>query len=165
MIKYKLLAAFGSANDEKRWDLVQYEGGVPAIKCKFVPATANTVLFEGELSSDRDRGCASVRTRIGDLLLDGFRGIAMRARGDGRCYRFFLGTERAAYEATFETQNNAWVTIYLPFNKFEPLSHGNTVSATFLDPADIRQMGITISDKVPGPFKLEIDWIKAYLDY
>jgi hypothetical protein len=28
-----------------------------------------------------------------------------------------------------------------------------------------RQIGLMIADKQPGSFSLEIEWIKAYLDY
>ena len=30
-----------------------------------------------------------------------------------------------------------------------------------IDPGAIRQLGFLIADKVEGPFRLEVDWIKA----
>jgi NADH dehydrogenase [ubiquinone] 1 alpha subcomplex assembly factor 1 len=170
MIKYKLLLDFESRGEEQRWEVINdvVMGGLS--DSRLVMTTENTGLFEGELSLENDGGFSSIRARIGDLFLDMFFGLAVRVKGDGKRYRLRVRTEDApegfAYQARFVTQPDNWLTIHLPFNEFEAFFKGNVVSqAPVLQPGDIRQIGLMIADKQPGPFRLEIEWIKAYLSY
>jgi monofunctional biosynthetic peptidoglycan transglycosylase len=165
MIKYKLITDFRSLETEKRWEVVADEASGIRSSSELTVTPANTALFEGELSIENNGASASVRTHVGDLFLDMFRGMAIRVKGDGKIYRFLIGTgdthEGSAYHATFATQQGAWITIHLPFSKFE----GSGNPAPSLDPTNICQIGLMIADKQPGPFSLEIEWVKAYLDY
>jgi hypothetical protein len=170
MIKYKLLIDCKSPGEEKRWEVIgdKVMGGLS--ESRLIMSTDNTTLFEGELSLENNGGFSSVRTYLGDLFLDGFRGLAIRVRGDGKRYRLRVRTADAsegfAYQASFATQSDTWITVHLPFSGFEPFSRGNVVpDAPALNPSDIRQIGLMIADKQPGSFRLEIEWVKAYLDY
>lgn len=170
MIKYKLLTDFSSTGSEKRWNVADDEVSGGLSKGRLEITTDNTGLFEGRLSIEKNSGSVSVSTFIGDLFLDGFKGVAIRVKGDGRRYRFRLGTaetpEGLAYECSFATQPDAWTTVHLPFSEFEPFSQGNVVAyAPALNYSDIRQIGLMIADGHPGSFRLEIEWLKAYLAY
>jgi uncharacterized surface protein with fasciclin (FAS1) repeats len=51
--------------------------------------------------------------------------------------------------------------VEIPFDECVLNSFGQRVrNAAPLDPASIESVGITLSDKKPGPFALEIDWIR-----
>jgi len=170
MIKYKLLTDFRSTGSAEKWDAVNDDvmGGVS--QGRIVTTSDNTGIFEGRLSLENNGGFVSVRTLIGDLFLDGFKGVSIRIKGDGRRYRFRLGTagapEGLAYQCSFATQPDVWITIHLPFSEFEPFVRGNiSPNAPPLNPSDIRRIGLMLADGHSGPFRLEIEWIKAYLSY
>ena len=170
MIKYKLLIDCKSPGEEKRWEVINDEvmGGLSESRLSMT--SDKTALFEGEVSLENNGGFASVRTYIGDLFLDGFKGLAVRVRGDGKRYRLRVRTvdtsEGFAYQTSFVTQADTWLTLHLPFSVFEPFYRGVVVpNAPALNRSDIRQIGLMIADKQPGNFRLEIEWVKAYLDY
>lgn len=170
MIKYKLLIECKSPEEEKRWEIINdvIMGGHSESRITMTPE--KTALFEGEVSLENDGGFASVRTDIGDHFLDGFKGLSVRVRGDGKRYRLRVRTvdapEGFAYQTSFVTQTDTWLTLHMPFSAFEPFSRGVVVpNAPPLTRSDIRQIGLMIADKQPGLFRLEIDWVKAYLDY
>jgi hypothetical protein len=53
----------------------------------------------------------------------------------------------------------------LPFSEFVPTFRGRTVpGAPPLDLSRVVTVGLMISDKQAGPFRLEIAWIKAVAD-
>ena len=67
-----------------------------------------------------------------------------------------------SYRLNFDTKANVWQEIPLPFAAFEATSFGRVISSVSpMNPAKIRSVGFTISDKQEGPFKLEVDWIRA----
>lgn len=170
MIKYKLLIDCKSPGVEKWFEVINDEvmGGLS--EGRLMMTTEKTALFEGELSLENRGGFASVRAYIGDLLLNSFKGLAIRVKGDGKRYRLRVRTADAsegfAYQASFVTKSDTWITVHLPFSEFVPFFRGNVVpDAPALNPGDIRQIGLMIADKQSGPFRVEIEWIKAFLDY
>jgi monofunctional biosynthetic peptidoglycan transglycosylase len=126
-----------------------------------------TAVFAGTLSLANNGGFASVRTYPYDFGLDEYVGLAFRVRGDGRGYKLRLrGDDRLdgpAYEADFETAAGTWGTIQIPFANVRPTFRGRRLrNMPALEGAAVRQIGFMIADKQAGPFRLEIDWIKAY---
>lgn len=123
-------------------------------------------LFEGSLSLENNGGFASVRTGIPDGALAGFSRLVARVRGDGKRYQLRLRMDRdfdgIAYVASFETTANEWITVELPLGSFEPSFRGyRPRNAEPLDVGRVRQIGIMITDKQEGDFRLEIAWIGA----
>jgi hypothetical protein len=45
--------------------------------------------------------------------------------------------------------------------KFVATWRGRVFPNEKFDPSNVTGMGIQLSDKKPGPFKLEVDWIKV----
>ena len=126
-----------------------------------------TAIFAGTLSLENNGGFASVRTYPHDFGLGAYEGVAFRVRGDGRGYKLRLrGDDRLdgpAYEADFETVADTWVTVQIPFADLRPTFRGRRLrNRPALEGAAVRQIGFMIADKQKGPFRLEIDWIKAY---
>ena len=170
MIKYRLLMDFQSPGAEKRWEVINDDvmGGLSTSRLTITPN--KTALFEGTVSLEHNGGFTSVRTSPADYFLDGFKGLTIKAKGDGKRYRLRLRTtktaEGVAYQTSFATQPGIWISPFFPFSDFVPSFRGDVVSdAPVLNPADIRQIGLMIADKQPGPFRLEIEWIKAFLSY
>lgn len=126
-----------------------------------------TGLFEGEVSLENNGGFASVRASVGRRDLSSLHGIAIRARGDGKRYRLRLHDRAAfdgiAYQAEFKTEAGQWLEIELPFAAFRPTFRGRIPrDAGPLDTSRIEQIGLMIADRQAGPFRLEVDWIRAY---
>ena len=123
--------------------------------------------FEGELSLEQNGGFASVRSDTASVDLSGSEGIALHVRGDGRTYKLRMRTDAGfdgvSYQASFATTPDAWTTIHLPFEAFQPTYRGQIRSdAAPFDPAKVMSFGLLIADEQVGPFRLEIGWIRAF---
>jgi len=126
-----------------------------------------TGVFAGNLSLENSGGFASVRTSLGEIDLSEFDGLAVRVAGDGKRYRLRLRTDNRfdgiAYQAIFDTTNEDWQTVEIPFETFVPTYRGRTLrDVPPLDRAKICQLGFMIADKQEGRFRLEIALIHAY---
>lgn len=126
-------------------------------------------VFEGNLSLENNGGFASVRTELPPGALSGVSQIVLRVRGDGNRYQLRLRPGRqsdgVAYGAGFDTEPGEWVTVELPTGAFEPTFRGYRPRGVGpLDPSQIGQLGIMLTDKQDGPFRLEIDWIGVHRD-
>ena len=124
-------------------------------------------LFTGNVSLENNGGFASVQSVSSFYNLQGFDGIAIRVKGDGKRYKLslknsaYMGSPR--YQAVFNTEKGAWTTIRLPFRSLIPTMHGRILeNEPPIDISKILSFVLLISDKQEGSFLLEIDWIKAY---
>ena len=121
--------------------------------------------FFGTLSLENNGGFASVRARGSNLGLEKGDSIVARVRGDGREYSLNLYTPTRqmafSYRAKFRTQKDEWIEVRIPMDEFVATSFGRVVRNQELDPAKVTGLGVLLGDKKPGPFQLEIDWIKA----
>lgn len=126
----------------------------------------NTLKFSGTLSLENNGGFASIRTQPAELKLDGYDTIGLRLKGDGRTYYFNARTSSrnraSSYRAAIKTQTDTWQDVHIPLNTFVFNSFGRVVTgADPLKAKDIQSVGFTLSDKKPGPFKLEVSEIRA----
>ena len=126
-------------------------------------------VFEGVVSLENNGGFASLRSRPAAHDLEGYDGLVLRVRGDGKTYGVRLRTESrfdgVSYQVKLATEAGRWIEARLPFAAFRPGFRGREVRGyPALDPGAIRTFGLIISDKQEGPFRLEIDWIRAYRD-
>jgi hypothetical protein len=133
------------------------------------PSGAGTGVFEGNLSLENNGGFASVRTEVPDGSLAGFDRLVIRVRGDGKRYQMRLRMSSSfdgiAYRANFDTSAGEWTTLEMPLSEFEPSFRGyRPRNAEPLDPSRVRQIGVMLTDKQEGPFRLEIAWIGAARD-
>jgi monofunctional biosynthetic peptidoglycan transglycosylase len=132
---------------------------------EFVDSGAGFAVFRGELSLENNGGFASVRGTVPTGAMEQHSGLALRVRGDGRSYQVRLRTNRqfdgVAYMAEFQTRAGAWQTIEIPFSAFEATYRGmKPRGAPELVPGEVRQLGLLIGDKVEGPFRLDVEWIR-----
>lgn len=121
--------------------------------------------FSGTLSLENNGGFASVRAGGSGLSLKADDVIIARVKGDGREYRFNVYTQRNlggySYRQSFQTRKDEWMEIELPLDQFVATWRGRVFRNQKLDPEKISGVGILLGDKKPGPFRLEIEWIKA----
>jgi hypothetical protein len=139
-------------------------GGVSSSRMR--TSGEGSAIFEGTLSLENNGGFASVRTELSEAGLAGYGRLVMLVRGDGKRYQMRLRMSAAfdgiAYRAHFDTTPGEWITVEIPLSEFEPSFRGYRPRiAEPLDPARVRQLGVMLTDKQEGSFRLEIAWIGA----
>ena len=127
--------------------------------------TEGTLVFDGEVVTEGG-GFSSVRAGR-KVDLSGHNGIELRVRGGGRAFELDVsdGTESRGREVTrrgsFPT-TGSWETVRVPFDSLEETAHGEPVSPGPLNLSAVKSIGIYIIYGKDGPFRLEVDWIRAY---
>ena len=151
----------------KRWMTVN--DNVMGGKSKGGPAFADGLLtFKGATNTDGG-GFSSIRTRPSEMDLTGTAGLLLRVKGDGRTYMASLRTDvsngrwKIPFRAEFETVQDEWVTVFVPYEDMTPTFWGREIrdNAPVLELDKVQSMGLMIYDKEDGPFQLQVDWIKA----
>lgn len=99
--------------------------------------------------------------------------VVLRVRGDGRCYAINIACKgkkdvswNDMYNYPMYTRGGPhWQVVKIPFSKFVYTSKGEIGDKQEGIPTDsITSFGITLADKISGPFRLEIDYIAVYCD-
>jgi len=170
-----LLAAHASAQDFELdfdrgvdgWRTV-VDGVMGGLSTGRVTAPQPGVLrFSGDLSLENNGGFSQARVAVDGKRFEGSTGVEIEVRGDGRTYNFDLRvsnvrTMAGAYQQAFETTDGQWSTIRLPLEDFKLYSFGRLVrGAPAITPTTIESIGVSLSDKNPGSFRLDIRSIRA----
>jgi monofunctional biosynthetic peptidoglycan transglycosylase len=163
----KMIIDFSSPDEQERWEIINdaVMGGVSESRISIIDNRA--ALFQGNVSLENYGGFASMRSHPRVFELAGSNGLIIRVNGDGKDYRLRLRTDKnydgIAYQTHFSTEQDRWITARLSFEAFTPVFRGMVVNdAPPLDITAIRRIGFMIADKQSGPFRLEIEWVKAY---
>jgi monofunctional biosynthetic peptidoglycan transglycosylase len=156
-----------SETDRVEWRIINdgVMGGVS--QGQIGRTTEDTGLFRGVLRLENNGGFASVRAELERHDLSAYSGLEVRVRGDGRTYQLRLRTDQRfdgiTYRAAFETSDGEWATLRIAFEDFVPSFRGQILRGVPpLDRASIHQLGFMFADKQPGPFALEIDYVRAW---
>ncbi|MEZ8739564.1 CIA30 family protein [Photobacterium swingsii] len=120
--------------------------------------------FWGEISLDNNGGFSSINRAI-DPLPPKVDRVAVSFIGDGRRYQLRLATwkngNRITYKHEFTTIKDQQQEKVFDLNKFQAVFRGRLISnAPELTAQDIKQVGILIADKQPGPFALNLIQIR-----
>lgn len=139
-------------------------GGVSVSRMRF--DSAGYAVFEGEVSLENKGGFASVRASELELGCADTVGYVLTVCGDGHTYKLNLRTDSGFdgvnYQAIFTSARGLWTQTVLPLAAFEPSFRGRTVQgAPPLQPERVRQVGLMISDKQTGKFRLMVKTIEA----
>ena len=158
---------FFNASETEQWEVVNDNvmGGVSKGGASLTEDSC--LLFSGSISLENNGGFASIRSEPTDFDLKGFNGIRIRVKGDGRTYQFRLRADRnldgIAFKHEFETINDTWIELDLPFASIVPTFRGRTLTDVKpLEAAHIRQLGFLLADKKTGPFNLTVNNIVAF---
>ena len=160
------LFAFTSPDAAAAWQAVNdgVMGGVS--DGRFRITERQTLEFYGTLSLENNGGFASVRSRPRTLGLQTGDALVARVRGDGREYQLNLytsgGMRAFSYRAPVKTRAGEWIEVAVPLDRFEATSFGRVLpSAGPVDPRGVTSVGFLLAEKTPGPFALEVAWIKV----
>jgi len=166
-----VLFDFDEPDQVERFWYSQNDGVMGGLSQGSITATeTGTALFSGYVSLENNGGFAMVRTRRARYALGEYTGLALRVKGDGKVYGVYLWTDSARYafyggvahDQKFLAPADEWVTVYLPFEDFQPTVFGQVVRGPSLDASNIVGLSLIIEGKQTGPFTLEVDSIRAY---
>lgn len=128
--------------------------------------TGEGAAFTGTVSLKHGGGFASVRAPESNYDLSEHEGLTLRLRGDGHRYWVTAYTEAGgpiSYRTSIQPPEH-WTTVSVPFDTLTPYRRGSTVpDAPAFAPSQLRTLGFLIADKQKGPFRLEIQWVRAGL--
>jgi uncharacterized protein YbjT (DUF2867 family) len=151
-------------------------GGVSESEIKFID---NMAVFTGNVSTQNSGGFASVRTKNIEppFNLSNYEGIELRVKGDGQRYKFLARTESkwdgVAYSHSFDTVNNSWIDVQIPFDQLVPVFRAKTLDTKeVINTQNICSLQLMLSkfeydgqlnpNFIPGHFALQVESIKAY---
>lgn len=169
----RIVIDFSDAREAARWQPLddRVMGGVSVSRLE---GTSNgSSLFTGVMSLESNGGFASVRAPLpeagsgaGQTALAGARELVLSVRGDGKVYKLRLRTENdfdgVNYEARFQTEDGVRTEHVFAIADFSPVWRGRPVAnAAPLDPAQVRNLGLLISDGQAGRFSLELYTLAA----
>lgn len=151
-----------------RWNVV-LDGVMGGLSSGTVTTTRTaTLLFTGDLSLENNGGFSQIRTPVNGRDFLGTEGFDIRIKGDGRTYIFDVRTADArmmagSFQNTFATLPGEWINVRLPFEDFQLHNFGRRVPGDrTIEPGMIESIGVTLADKTPGPFRLEIERIATF---
>ena len=126
-----------------------------------------TLLFQGNVSLDLWGGFASVRYIFRTLNAENYNGILINIKGDGQIYQLRLRQQEqfdgVVFFQHFETVAEEWLEIFLPFDHFQASYRGRLLpNHPKLNKREISQIGLMISDKQKGPFRLAVKRIAFF---
>lgn len=139
-------------------------GGVSTSRMRF--DVNGYAVFEGEVSLENNGGFASVRTSLLDLGCTNTTAYVLTVWGDGHTYKLNMRTDTGFdgvnYQAAFTPVPGLWTQSVLRVADFEPRFRGRTVQGVpRLHLEAVRQVGLMISDKQAGAFRLMVKSIEA----
>jgi NADH dehydrogenase [ubiquinone] 1 alpha subcomplex assembly factor 1 len=162
----QLLIDFADSSVDLGWHVVNDDvmGGSSTGEFEL---TEGTLVFSGNTSTDGG-GFSSIRTAPSRLDLSGRTGLRLDIKADGRRYSWGLLTNvrwrgrHVDYWADFDTLDNTWTTLTIPFSRFEPRFRGSRLNAPAFEAGQVTGMALMINDQQDGPFRVSLDSVYAY---
>lgn len=182
---------FANQIDLNKWVVYSdsEHGGVSNAEFELSGNGTPTAVFYGNLSTElADRGVgkivrggfSSIHTRQIRTRFDlaSFDTIALRLKGDGRCYVSTLRTECWAggiddtnsWQAFVFAPKDEWFEVMIPFGRYVPTWKGKIIETkSEMNLSRVCGLALAVSASGgpeaavvgPGQFRLELDWIKA----
>ncbi len=160
------LLDFAGPEAAARWQAVNdgVMGGVSDGRFKITED--KTLEFFGTLSLENNGGFASVRTKPMELDIESGDALVARVKGDGREYMLNIYTKSRrtafSYRAPLPTVKDEWREVEIPLADLIPTAFGRRVQGMGpVDPAQINGLGFMLSDKKPGKFAMQVEWVKV----
>jgi NADH dehydrogenase [ubiquinone] 1 alpha subcomplex assembly factor 1 len=138
-------------------------GGASSSQMRF--DVAGHAAFEGVVSLENNGGFASVRASL-ELGCANTVAYVLTVWGDGHTYKLNLRTDSGFdgvnYQAAVTPASGLWTQVVLPLATFDPNFRGRRVlGAPPLQPAEVKQVGLMISDRQAGAFRLLVKTLEA----
>jgi NADH dehydrogenase [ubiquinone] 1 alpha subcomplex assembly factor 1 len=162
-----LIFDFSRAESLKEWQVISQPENLQSLKGKLsFHSPPGLAIFSGTVPQKDIGGFCMVISPSANHQLQSFAGLLIRLKGDGKYYIICIYNHSTnpgvSYQAGFNTRKDRLDTVFLPFSSFVPYYRGRLIREwPVLDQSRIIRIGIMVDDRQPGPFRLEIQWIKA----
>ncbi len=154
-----------SSPDVVRTFRVINDGVMGGMSTSRLSLVSGTMVFEGEVSLENNGGFASFRGPV--RFPAESTALLLTVRGDGRRYKLTLklddGASTAQYQAAF-TSSQEWKTLRFQPADFQASFRGRAVAAPPVHFRDVQYVGLLISDKQSGAFRIELKEIRTEAD-
>ncbi|OMO70567.1 hypothetical protein CCACVL1_18806 [Corchorus capsularis] len=190
----KCIFNFNSKEELKKWHLYSDSeyGGLSTASLEIKDdGNKSSGVFSGNLSLDVSEdtkwkisrsGFCGMRSKKFDgfIDLDAYDTVALRLKGDGRCYISTIYTENwvnspgqledNSWQSFVFVPKDNWYIVKIPLAHYLPTWRGNVIDANLeMNPSRILGMSLSVNagggvpgaKTGPGDFRVEIDWIKA----
>ncbi len=138
------------------------DGVMGGVSTSMLRSTDGAMVFEGKVSLENNGGFASLRGPVRFPAQSA--ALLVTVRGDGQRYKLTLklddSTSTPQYQAAFVAPRE-WQTLRFKAADFAASYRGRAVAAPIVRFVDVQQVGLLISDKQSGPFKIELKDIGA----
>ncbi len=158
---------FGDSKDGDSWRIVN-DGVMGGLSQSNAILTDNSVKFSGKVSLENNGGFASIRTLIPEQSLASCKTVTIRYKSNSLTRTFGLSLKNSQryyipyYKHIFSPKTKDWQELKVNLTDFKhyKISQviGHSMPSKALD--DVYNIAIIISDKISGPFDIEIDYIK-----
>lgn len=187
--------SFNSKKELSKWHLYSDSefGGLSSASLQITESENGVTsgIFSGNLSLDVSEdskwnitrsGFCGMRSKKFDgfIDLDSYDTIAMKLKGDGRCYISTIYTENwvnspgqmedNSWQAFVYVPQGNWYIAKIPLARYLPTWRGNVIDAEIeMNPSRVLGMSLSVNAEGgvpgaksgPGDFRVELDWIKA----
>jgi hypothetical protein len=156
---------FGNSEKNQKWTTV-VDGVMGGKSTSNITELNNSMLFSGDISLKNNGGFASIRGGRNYENLSKYSTVEVKYRSAGQDFALRLLKHEAFYlpyfKHNFETTDWNWDTVSIPLEVFEEyrLNDETGSSLTNEELEKINRLGIIVSNKIEGMFKIEIDYIK-----
>lgn len=161
----RTVADLEAAEELGRWRIVN--DGVMGGRSSAEAQVADSVLLlTGEIVTDGG-GFSSVRLDLDEPLGDVTR-LQLRVRTDGRRYDVTMADaapgrdRRVSHQAPIDaTAAGEWAEVTVDLTDLDTSIFGQSVVVDPFVPAAAVEVGVILADGADGPFRIELDWIRA----
>ncbi|WP_419191377.1 CIA30 family protein [Saltatorellus ferox] len=169
----KLLARFDGSEGDPDWYTLNDDvmGGISRSRFQLAEAEGGDPargVFQGALSLENNGGFASIRSSLQNFDLEGFKGLRIQVKTDGREYGVSAVCaddqgRTGSWRKRFTVPAGAWTTVDIPFEEMVLNIRGRQLPEVGPPAAEaIQGFSFIIGDKNTDPFRLEIGAIGAY---
>ena len=159
----RVVFSFGGVAETRRWDTV-LDGVMGGLSTGRIGQAEGAMIFEGVTSLENNGGFSSIRCGVADGAFAGADTIQLRVKGDGRTYIFGARTSSGmggdSFWTRFATVDGEWQTVDVRIEDMERHFFGRRMRGT-ITAEQIRGLEFYVYDKKAGPFRLEVDEIRA----
>lgn len=156
---------FGTKSAKQNW-LVVNDGVMGGLSSSEYYLKENSMVFKGSISLRNNGGFSSLRGPENNKDLSKFNNIEIKYRSKGQDFGIRLLEYDAYYlpyfKHVFACTLWEWQTVKISLKDFNQYKLSNITGKTMTNDnlSKIDRIGIIVSNKIEGPFEIEIDYIE-----